>query len=431
MKKVALFGGLLALVGVGAAYAGGQFPNYPQATSSPTNGYATTYPLTGNELIPADTQLSSGIMPQTEVISAAQLAVYASGYNGTYRNVLIGGDFGTNPWVRGTSTSADIANTLTYHADRWWNLGGASSAINVSQQTGSTDVFAGTYATLRFQRKSGNADTTAICTGQVMETVDSLRFAGNTAVFSFTAKVGANYSAANSVANVTIAYGTGTNESSTNFAAGSWTGYAVPTLYVNGTSSATGAVTLTTSFVRNTVTATIPSTAKQIGVKICYTPVGTAGANDWLEFGQAQLEATGQAVSTAVASVFETMHPTFVQVRAQRHAWVLTEPAADVCQGAGYSTATTGARIVIANPVTMRAAPTVSSIGATLANTTWKVQDAATPIVLSTPFLATYTANTVANINLTATTGASQTVGRGVLLCGAGGGGKLLVSADL
>lgn len=411
MKRCFILGA--ALLMASAALAGGNWDTLPSAS--------TILPFTGSETVPADTNFSQGRTPQTVKATLGQMGTFFANFNGGYRNVLIGGDFGTNPWARGT-TSGDIANTLTYQADRWWNLGGAGSAINVTKQTGASDIFGTTSATLRFQRKAANADTTAICTGQVMESTDSYRFRGKTAVFSFTAKAGANFSAANSIVTATIAYGTGTDGSSTNFAAGSWTGYAAAT--------ATN-VTLTTSFVRNTVAVAIPTTAAQIGVKICYTPVGTAGANDWFEFGQAQLEATDQSASTAVASNFEPTWAEAEKERAQRHAWVLTEPAADVCQGAGYSSSTTVARIVIANPTTMRAAPTVSSIGATLANTTWKVQDAATPIVLSTPFLATYTANNVNNITLAATTGATQTAGRGVLLCGAGGGGILLVSADL
>lgn len=76
MKKVALFGGLLALVGVSAAFAQGQFPGYPLATSSPSSGNAVTYPLTGVEQIPADTMLNYGIQPQTEVIQTQQLKAY-------------------------------------------------------------------------------------------------------------------------------------------------------------------------------------------------------------------------------------------------------------------------------------------------------------------------------------------------------------------
>lgn len=76
MKKVALFGGLLALVGVSAAFAQGQFPGYPLATASPPAGSVATLPLTGIEQIPADTLLSGGANPQTEVINTSQLRAY-------------------------------------------------------------------------------------------------------------------------------------------------------------------------------------------------------------------------------------------------------------------------------------------------------------------------------------------------------------------
>jgi hypothetical protein len=417
MKKYSGLIGLGAAFAIfGGALAGGQFTGQLPAP---------VIPFTGNETLPLDTNFAAGAQPQTEYASLAQLGSYFGGVVQVSRNALVGGDFGTNPWIRGT-TSGDIANTLTYQADGWWNLGGASSAINVSKQTGATDVFSNgggvTLATLRFQRKAANADTAAICMGQSVEFNDSTRFAGQTAVLSFTVKVGANFSATNNVMTSTIGYGTSASEdTSTNFASKSWTGQ------VNSDQ----ANTLSTTFTRYTQAVAIPTTATQIGVKFCFTPVGTAGANDWFEIGQIQLEPSSAAASVASASAYEVQPQWLVTARAQRRAWALIEPASNVCQGAGYSSSTTAGRIVIANPMTMRAAPAVTSFGATLSGSTWQVQDAATPIVLSTPFLATYTANTVNNITLTATTGASQTAGRGILLCGAGGGGKLLVSADL
>jgi len=84
MKKVALYGSLLALFGATAAFGAGQFPGYPLATSSPIAGNATTLPLTGNETIPADTNLTQSyngltvgsIQPQTELIQTSQLRAY-------------------------------------------------------------------------------------------------------------------------------------------------------------------------------------------------------------------------------------------------------------------------------------------------------------------------------------------------------------------
>ena len=84
MKKVALYGSLLALVGATAAFGAGQFPGYPPATATPSSGNAVTLPLTGNETIPADTNLTQSyggntigsIQPQTELISTSQLRAY-------------------------------------------------------------------------------------------------------------------------------------------------------------------------------------------------------------------------------------------------------------------------------------------------------------------------------------------------------------------
>lgn len=57
----ALFAASLAL----AATTGGMFSTYPTV--------AAAFGLTGNELVPADTELSQGSQPQTEIISTTQL----------------------------------------------------------------------------------------------------------------------------------------------------------------------------------------------------------------------------------------------------------------------------------------------------------------------------------------------------------------------
>lgn len=71
MKKVALYGGLLALVGVGSAFAAGQFPGYPLATA----------PLSGFEYVPADTGDVATMASFTGVISGTTLT--ATGITGT------------------------------------------------------------------------------------------------------------------------------------------------------------------------------------------------------------------------------------------------------------------------------------------------------------------------------------------------------------
>lgn len=72
--KMLLAGALALACMAGAALAGGLYTNgFPQAGS-----VANTLPLTGNELIPADTQLPSGLNPQTESISINQLTGVAA-----------------------------------------------------------------------------------------------------------------------------------------------------------------------------------------------------------------------------------------------------------------------------------------------------------------------------------------------------------------
>lgn len=428
----ALFAAIAAIVAT-AALAGGQFTNQLPAASTIT-------PFTGNETLPLDTNFTQGRQPQTVSATLGEVGAYSGAFNSGFRNVLICGDASNCPWIRGTAaaTIGDISTTMKYGADRWAAIGTAGAAINMSRQA-VTDLDGSAYS-MRFARKDANADTDLVCMGQTMESSSSFRFKGRTAVLSFYAKAPSTWSSAQKALTVAVATGTGTDGTTVNFltsdgstvsaTTGNWTGYSSPATVAAATSGGYTTETIATSWVKYTFAVPVLSTANQIGVKFCWTPIGTA-SSDYVDFAQVQLEATDQDFSTAVASGFEFTSTQDMTVRAERHAWTLIEPAADVCQGAGFSSTTALARIYIANPVIMRAAPTVTSIGATLANTTWKVQDAATPIVLSTPFLATYTANTTTNITLTATTGTTQTVGNGVMLCGAGGGGILLASADL
>jgi|SRR5215469_11314018 len=69
LKNIVITSISASIVAAGLAYAGGLYtPGLPLAGSVPN-----TFPLTGNELIPADTQLSGGLVPQTEAISVGQL----------------------------------------------------------------------------------------------------------------------------------------------------------------------------------------------------------------------------------------------------------------------------------------------------------------------------------------------------------------------
>ena len=330
---------------------------------------------------------------------------------------------------RGTAAvtcAANSAATVTaYGADRWLcdaNVGSGAGQMQIATATPTPPL--GFSAETKLWRNSG-ALTQPVCAWQAIPTSEAVELQGQQVTLSAYMQALAGLAADNgNAATLVILTGTGTDEK---FLGTSWTASpAITPAWTGIATTLSSNVTLTTSWARYQATAFIPNTATEIAVGVCFTPTATgAGATDGFAFTGVQLE------QGATAGVYEQRKITDETARAQRYYWALNEPAADVCQGAGYSTSTTAARISIQNPVTMRAAPTVTSVGAALAGTTWKVEDAATPIVLSTPFLATFTANTADFTNLTATTGASQTAGRGVLLCGAGGGGILAISADL
>lgn len=159
MKKIAFLGSILALLGVNVAFAAGQFPGYPLATTTPLTGFAATLPLTGNETIPADTNLTQtlpngvvtgSIMPQTEVISTSQLRTYVlSGAN--VANVLALPSFtigGTLPTCN-ASLLGDIATVSngapygTYGAAV--GVAGAVTRVVVCTNTGGPTTYAWAY----------------------------------------------------------------------------------------------------------------------------------------------------------------------------------------------------------------------------------------------------------------------------------------------
>jgi hypothetical protein len=346
-----------------------------------------------------------------------------------FRNLIDGGDFTTNPWQRGTANvGGNIANTVTYTADRWFAVGGASSSINVSQVTGVTSVL-GFSTSLQFGRTSGNANTAVINLGQVLETADSIRCQGQQVTLSFWATAGATWSPANGVLNVLLASGTGTNQSAANLVAGSWTGYSSLTLTPQqnispnsspNTSVLTPAANigqqLTTAWTRYSYTAVVPAGCTQLGVLFNATPVGTAGSADNIQIMGVQLEIGGQVTN------FEHRDVQVELEIAQRYCWVVNEPAAGVIVGIGGAVAAANNQVFyMATPVQMVKAPTVTvSVG------TFKV--AAAAAAGTATGLAAGTTHTPNAISIVSTV--TETVGLAASLQGGGGSGTITASAD-
>jgi hypothetical protein len=217
--------------------------------------------------------------------------------------------------------------------------------MTVSRQvTGDTTNLPFIQYAQRVQRDSGNTSTGIIYSLQNFESINSIPFAGKTVTYSFYARAGANYSAASSALLYSVNTGTGTDQNLLN----GYTGQATPILTT---------VTLTTTWQRFTATAALSSSATQIGVAFSYTPVGTAGANDYFEVTGVQLEVG------SVATPFHTYAATIQGELAacQRYYYRTPTGAAQAStymrHGSGAAFETTRAGIQVQLPVPLRVLP--------------------------------------------------------------------------
>jgi hypothetical protein len=255
-------------------------------------------------------------------------------------------------WQRGTSFTGGTATT--YCADRWvaYRNGVAGSTFSRQVTNDTTNLPFIQYA-MRVARDSGNTSTANIQLIQSLETINSIPYAGKTVTLSFYARAGANFSAASSNLNILLQTGTGTDQST----ATGFTGALNP---INATQA------ITTTWTRYTMTAvTLSSTATQIGMQFYYTPVGTAGVNDYFEITGIQLEVG------SVATPFKTYAGTIQGELAacQRYYWrsTATSNYSVIGAGGGNATGTTTARLYIANPINMRTTPSSIDYGGALA----------------------------------------------------------------
>jgi hypothetical protein len=178
-------------------------------------------------------------------------------------------------WQRGTSIAGSGNN---YLADRWQNFTTTGGRTYSRQATNDTTNLPNIQYCMRVQRDSGNAFTGVPNIYQSMETVNSIPYAGKTVTFSFYARAGANFSATSNALSVYFASGTGTDQ---NLATAGYTGQ---TALINQN------VTLTSTWQRFSLSATVGATATELGMSFNYVPTGTAGAADFFEITGVQLD---------------------------------------------------------------------------------------------------------------------------------------------
>ena len=200
-----------------------------------------------------------------------------------FRNALINGDMRINQ--RATSTNlASLTAVATTTPGSWvvdrWNVYRSAFAAGASIGQGTGMVYAdlpfsdaGITTHARVGRTAANAATTAIYCDYNMESQDSYRLVGKTVTLSFYYRTGVNFS--DNFLTATLFSGAATD---------------APLRSGTFTSFASTAFAKSQSWVRATVTGTVPTSAAQVCLRFLYTPVGTAGNADHFDVTGVQLE---------------------------------------------------------------------------------------------------------------------------------------------
>jgi hypothetical protein len=260
----------------------------------------------------------------------------------------------------------------------------ANQACTVSRQaTGDTTNLPNIQYAARFQRNSGQTGTGNLNPSYNLETADSIPFAGKTITFSFYARKGANYSASSSLLSARLITGTGTDQNLQN----GYTGQA----QIGFTDA-----TLTTTWQRFTITATVGSTATQLGFYFAWIPTGTAGAADFFEI-------TGIMINVGSTALPYRRNSATIQgelAACQRYYWRGSAAENFAVYGTGSASSTTAVEIFVPILQTMRVKPTSVDYASLF------LSDGAASPAISSITIAAYTTNAV-RLN-TVTTGVTQ-----------------------
>lgn len=316
----------------------------PGASGIPTTTVLAKGDLIAGTAANAVTNLSVGSDGQTLVADSSattglryqapksQNAVYNSGFD---------------VWQRGTSVATGNGSAGTaYTADRWQSVMTAGAMTTSRQATGDTTNLPNIQYCARVQRNSGTTSTAGVNFIQTLETTDSIRFTGQTVTFSFYARAGANFSSASNLLGVNLYYGTGTDQN-------------VIYTFTGATAVINTTKTLTTTWQRFTATATVSTASTEIGYFFNYTPVGTAGTNDYFEITGVQLEVG------SVATPFNRMSGTLQGELAACQRYYYRNSGLNIYSSYawGWSTSTTNCAFIIPTPVQMRVVPNTPEIG--------------------------------------------------------------------
>jgi hypothetical protein len=401
---------------------------------------------------------------QSYYVSAANLSGVV-GNNAPGTNFLIGGKADQNLWQRNT-TGSSVTTTVTYGGpDRWAYWSGTNTAMTVSKVTTAAALPTGSANVFRMQRTAGQTGVVQMCMAQEITSKNSYYLQGHYALLDFNVYTGANFSGTGLTAY--ISYGTGTDEGIAGTASyayglnaggggsGGWTGQ------TNATAAVIPLSAVSTAY-RVAAVAYIPTTATEIAVSLCYTPVGTAGTTDALYFDNIELRkadglanfantTTGYLLSnnvmtTAVNSVVQnaTIPPfsirTYADEAQNQYFYTVVYSEATIYAAAGSQASpiapcaavdTTHTNCYITYPVPMRIAPTLTySAGfASPTSTTQATLGACSAVATAQTVSGAIPTNYGVLVNCTATT--IPAAGVASFLYASSGTGKITASAEL
>lgn len=309
-----------------------------------TSGTRPGTPFTGQTIFETDTKKTYIWNGTIWVPILTDYTPPSSAY--ALRNILHNGDMRVAQ--RGTTGAGATAATIAARngIDRW----PANRSTNAAGLTWTQTVKnSGSQRNgLRIQRDSGNASTATCQTYQQIESIDAVRLQSKIITLSFTAKCGANYSAASSLLNVVVSTGTVADENG------------MAALFTGNASPISTTVTLTTSDQRFTITSAAACGASILEalVQFTMTPVGTAGANDWFEVTDVQIE------EGPVATPFERRPYALELATCYRYFYRDNITAGINGSGpVGFWTTTVDCQFPITPPVPMRTTPAGSASG--------------------------------------------------------------------
>lgn len=331
MKKLNLAAAALAALLIGGA-AEAQYP-VPQVQS-----------IGPNDLFQ---DVVNGI-PQAQSFYASA-ALLSGTFSSAGANFIIGGDPSTNLFQRTltptTAVTGGTGATVVYTADRWasWEALAGSTANSTAIVTTAATLGPGATKSMLFRLTNSQTGTAQVCTAQEIAYRSALQLASHTVEADFNVYAGATYTG--TAQNAYIIYGTDASgdNGTANLAFGLNANSVSSTAWAGQTNASTGAFTIgaASTMYRDMVVASIPSTATEVALAICWTPSGTSsgtGGTDGLYLSNIELRkadylsnwvnsTTAYAVNTSTNQVQATINGTLSNIVVPAFSW--REPATE------------------------------------------------------------------------------------------------------